>query len=324
VDALSEPELLRAIIETQRLVHDEVGDLDGVMQIVAERSRELTGASGAVVELLDDRTLVYRAAAGSVAHRRDTRREMASSFSGKSALEARPLRCDDSETDDRLDRESCRRAGIRSMIVVPLLLADRRCVGVLKVVAPEPYHFGPDAIELLGAMAELISASLPNVQAFVPRDERSLRDPLTGLANRRHLLDCLALALARASHSALPVTVLFVDLDGFRSVNDNLGHAAGDQVLRSVARALAATVRPADTVARLRGDDFVVVCEGVDAAHVEQLAERARSTVACAWHGQLPVTASVAVARSYPDESAEAVLERAEQDMDLTKRARAS
>jgi diguanylate cyclase (GGDEF)-like protein len=315
VDAFSDLELLRAVIETQQLVNNELGDVDRVLQIVTERSQELTGATGAVVELVEGGDMVYRAVSGSAPGR-------GSSFSSRCLLEARPLRCDDSEADPRLEPEVYRQVGIRSTIVVPLLLADDECVGVLTLLAPEPYHFSPDAIELLDAMADIMATSLQHARESAERDEVGLRDSLTGLANRRLLLDRVAVALARTSRSALPISVFFVNLDGFGAVNDNLGHDAGDQVLRSVARSLAATVRPADTVARLGSDEFVVVCEGVDVAHVDELTERLRWSVASAGHGQLPVTASVGMARSYPDESAAAVLARADEDMFLTKRAK--
>jgi diguanylate cyclase (GGDEF)-like protein len=322
VDALSDLELLRAIIETQQLVNAEIGDVHRVLQVVTERSQALTGATGAVVELVEGGNMVFRAASGSAARLLGTRLEVATSLSGRCLLEARPLRCDDSETDPRVDSEVYRQVGVRSSILVPLLLPDDECVGVLTVLASEPYHFGADAIELLDAMADIVATSLHHARESAERDEVGLRDSLTGLANRRLLLDRVAVALARTSRSALPISVFFVNLDGFGVVNDNLGHDAGDQVLRSVARSLAATVRPADTVARLGSDEFVVVCEGVDAAHVDELTERLRWSVASAGHGQLPVTASVGVARSYPDESAEAVLARADEDMFLTKRAK--
>ena len=89
-------------------------------------------------------------------------------------------------------------------------------------------------------------------------ERRALHDPLTGLANRAVFNDRLEHALARRQH---PVAVLFLDLDDFKTVNDTLGHAAGDAVLRSAADSLRRTVRPADTVARLGGDEFAVLLD---------------------------------------------------------------
>jgi diguanylate cyclase (GGDEF)-like protein len=90
-----------------------------------------------------------------------------------------------------------------------------------------------------------------------------LRDPLTGVLNRAALLDRLAHALARAGRGHGAVLVMFLDLDGFKAVNDSLGHAIGDSVLRSVAQRLDGEMRAVDSLARLGGDEFVIVAEDI-------------------------------------------------------------
>ncbi len=99
-------------------------------------------------------------------------------------------------------------------------------------------------------------------------------DSLTALPNRRMLLDRLKFALARAARAKTPVAVLFIDLGGFKAVNDQLGHAAGDDLLVMVGQRLRATVRTEDTVARFGGDEFVVVCEGLDATTAKVIVDR--------------------------------------------------
>jgi diguanylate cyclase (GGDEF)-like protein len=99
------------------------------------------------------------------------------------------------------------------------------------------------------------------------------RDPLTGLANRRLLDELLAQALTRTRVSGRRVSVLFLDLDCFKTVNDTHGHEVGDIVLRETARRLLSLVRSSDTVARLGGDEFVVTCDR-DRAGARSLAAR--------------------------------------------------
>ena len=104
--------------------------------------------------------------------------------------------------------------------------------------------------------------------------DQAVRDPLTGLANRALLGERLKGALARDARSGEATGVLFLDLDGFKEVNDRYGHEVGDTVLRQVADRLQRACRPSDTVARLGGDEFVVVVEGATPAALEVLSNR--------------------------------------------------
>ena len=138
-------------------------------------------------------------------------------------------------------------------------------------------------------------------------------DSLTGLPNRALLLDRMEQALARSSRSGLDLAVFYLDLDGFKSVNDRYGHAEGDTVLREVASRVVSVIRPADTAARLGGDELVVMAEGlVIPSEAVSLAERIIGAVARPFVGvNVPVTVSVGIGlgRSLPSA---ALLERAD------------
>ena len=110
--------------------------------------------------------------------------------------------------------------------------------------------------------------------------ERAVRDPLTGLANRTLLEERLRGTLARDGRTGATTGLLFLDLDGFKAVNDRHGHAVGDAVLRAVAARLSAGVRPSDTVARLGGDEFVVLAEGTTEEGLVPLVDRLRTSLA--------------------------------------------
>lgn len=108
---------------------------------------------------------------------------------------------------------------------------------------------------------------------------RSLHDPLTGLPNRLLFQDRLWHALERGRRENTPTCVLITDLDGFKAINDELGHPMGDLVLVTFAERLRSVLRGSDTAARLGGDEFSIVCENTEPADAEVLAERLRAQV---------------------------------------------
>jgi diguanylate cyclase (GGDEF)-like protein len=145
------------------------------------------------------------------------------------------------------------------MIVVPLVHRGS-AVGVLKVMSKRVGHFGGSDKEILELMAGFIAASLSNSFTFELEAHRALHDPLTGLPNRTLLMDRLEHQVSETRRYGGTFGLFFVDLDGFKEVNDRLGHDVGDAVLRAVARQLLPTLRESDTLARLGGDEFVLLC----------------------------------------------------------------
>ena len=140
-------------------------------------------------------------------------------------------------------------------------------------------------------------------------DRLATHDALTGLPNRVLFLRRTTEALERAGTTGTRVAVLFIDLDKLKHVNDTIGHAVGDQLITSVSRRLAAATRPNDTVARIAGDEFVVLCEGVLDEHVAlDIAERIRTAITgpLVLHGiEVEAGASVGVAMATDDLLAE-------------------
>ncbi len=155
---------------------------------------------------------------------------------------------------------------------------------------------------------------------------RATHDALTGLPNRTLLEDRLHQACARIRRTGVSVTTMFVDLDDFKTINDTYGHQAGDQVLREVAARLLTCIRDTDTVSRLHGDEFVVLCEGLtpdEVAGVEARITEAFEEPMRVGTTRLVIGASIGVATTEDADTAVAdLLARADQAMYRVKRAR--
>jgi diguanylate cyclase (GGDEF)-like protein/PAS domain S-box-containing protein len=131
-------------------------------------------------------------------------------------------------------------------------------------VVLEDRALGEDEESFLRAIANVLAIAMGRLRGEQRMRHDALHDPLTGVANRALCRERLIHALARTGRDQGSACVLFIDLDDFKAVNDSYGHAAGDALLIALSRRLEHTVRPADTVARIGGDEFVVVCEDID------------------------------------------------------------
>lgn len=146
-------------------------------------------------------------------------------------------------------------------------------LGALAVIDPAPEPDGPTDAELC-ELAALATVALESDRAISRLAHQATHDHLTGLPNRALLLDRLGVALDRLRRKSGTLAVMFVDLDHFKSINDTLGHNAGDGVLADLAGRLVAALRPGDTVARYGGDEFVVICEDVMVDEAREIAKR--------------------------------------------------
>ena len=256
---MSEPsrEHLRAIIRTQTEIAASDLDLDSTMRLIASRGQELTGANAGVIEIAEGDEMVYRVVTGEATPFQGVRLKQATSLSGLCVAEGCVLRSDDTATDPRVDADACQRVNARSMLCVPLVHQEQ-VVGVLKVYSPEPSNFDDGDVETLELLSELIAAHMSHASLFAAEIHDSRHDALTGLLNRRAYEERLAIEVARAARYAWPLSLCLLDLDGFKAVNDALGHPAADGILRRVA-ALIDESRLADDGFRIGGDEFAIL-----------------------------------------------------------------
>jgi len=194
------------------------------------------------------------------------------------------------------------RLGATGLAHLPIR-AEGQIIGILSVARRTPFDARDQ--EALTALAGYLSLTVEHLQLSHRVFEQATRDALTGVLTRRYVLEALTRELARAQATNAPVSILMVDLDGFKMVNDRHGHQAGDAVLARVAAVLARTVRYATSVGRYGGDEFLVVLPGMPHATAIDVGVRLRDAVRAALRdpraelpADLAVTPSVGVATS--------------------------
>lgn len=168
---------------------------------------------------------------------------------------------------------------LQSALVCPLIL-DERVIGTLAVYHTTPSFYHDDHRRLLDRVCEQAAAAIKNAMVFEETRAASLTDPLTGLPNTRYMKTHLTRELARAERLGNEVTLIVMDLDEFKSINDTYGHHVGDRALREVAQALRATIRPYDVCVRYAGDEFIVVVAGCGSAEAENKRQELQEAVA--------------------------------------------
>jgi len=180
---------------------------------------------------------------------------------GQAVREKKPVYCNDITLQTGVGgkrREEAIRRGYRSLMVLPLL-EDDEVSATLALFAREPDFFNEQEVRLLSQLANNVSFALKYMAKKDRLGRMVNRDSLTGLPNREVFTDLLERALAQARRRADVVAVAVVDLDNFKLINDGLGHAAGDEFLRTAAARIVACVREGDTVARLGADQFALI-----------------------------------------------------------------
>ena len=209
-----------------------------------------------------------------------------------------PIYIDDERHDPRVNHFQEEEIQDGSLIVVPLRGRD----GAIGVMTIERLGFGntfaPDEFELVQLFAAQVSIALQNAEVFRAVEIRAQTDNLTGLLNHGTFED----RLGRAVHAGQSFSLIMLDLDDFREVNNSLGHQAGDTLLRDIATALVRAGRETDQIFRYGGDEFTFLLPGTDASGAMLVAERAAQSVT-AVGGR--VTASIGIA-TYPSDGNEA------------------
>ena len=263
-------------------------------EILAEVAQDAYAATSAAVLLADDEGTIATMA-GSAALATDLAAAVPSG--DDDAIGSVRTFSDISEADD-LPAETVRyltAEGVRGMLVAPIVHANKR-QGLLAVFFDAVRHFDSEAAPLAEALIRQAGQALARIDLTGQLQRNAMLDVITGLPNRRLFEE----QVHRAAESDELVAVAFIDLDGFKAVNDTLGHDAGDRILREVAHRIQAVVREQDSVARFGGDEFVAVWTVHAESDAGTVAERIRESVALPYDlpGGLRISASIGLAVS--------------------------
>jgi diguanylate cyclase (GGDEF)-like protein len=258
--------LLERLTLLQRSIASRA-DIEEVLDAIVTGASELLGDELVDLSLIDPEDPTVLEVVASVGYPAELldqirRTPIQVGIAGHAVTERRPIVVEDYGADPRRIPDVVG-GGLRAVISAPVYQRGE-LVGALSLgTRRASRRYSEIEREAVLAFAEHAGLALNDAKAAEEAAHQAFHDPLTGLANRALFVDRLAQARTRAAAAGDAVGVLFADLDGFKTVNDSLGHAAGDQLLIIVGQRLASVVGPTDTVARFGGDEFAILVEDV-------------------------------------------------------------
>lgn len=279
---------------------EEDRNFDSITRLV----KEVLGCPIAAVSLVDEERQWFKAVQGIAVHQTPR----AVSFCDHTIRDARPMLIEDATADPRFAANPLvtGKPFIRSYAGAPLATPDGYHLGALCAIDFKPRRFSQTGIALLSRFAQIVVDQL---------ELRTLahRDFLTGILTRRAFTDAAESALDQLTRDVRPGALILFDIDHFKSVNDRYGHPVGDRLLKAIAEACKAEMRPSDLFARLGGEEFAIFLYGADTPSALACAERLRRMIAgLSVAGCSAVTISCGIAEARPGGSLDLLLAEAD------------
>lgn len=257
-----------------------VNDVARTVQDLATRLRTLYKANTCLILLADGGELAVHAADGAnIAYFRDARADLGSGCTAV-AFAREQSYIGPYDTSDLLLTAATESWGaLRSCMIAPLRSERGGVLGTINLYHESENAFHPEDLRVLEAVAALTARGVENAREFERNRESAYTDALTGLYNIRYLVHSLEQEIVRAQEQNAPVTVLMLDLDHFKEINDHFGHARGNDVLRDLGALFRKSLADGALLARYGGDEFSVVLPGTDATDALPIARALREAV---------------------------------------------
>ncbi|HEV8701650.1 MAG TPA: sensor domain-containing diguanylate cyclase [Candidatus Polarisedimenticolia bacterium] len=310
-----------------RLTSNEL-DPQRIMDVAMERVREFLALRAWMFLMSDPEQgllTVERTFGEGMGALKGRRYGMGEGVAGRAAQRRQPVLLDDAGTSAFGPADPSKPVPARSVVAVPLLSRGRLIGVVAAVDRVRAGHFTNHDARLLATLLEPAGVAIDNALLLRKSEELSITDDLTKLYNSRFLNSTLRREVERSKRYRTPVSLIFLDLDGFKNVNDQHGHLWGSRTLVEVGKVIAQTVREIDIVARFGGDEFTVILPqtGPEGAAIiaERIRQRIEETPFLASHGMdVRISASLGIA-SFPDhgQSRDDLLARADHAMYVVK-----
>lgn len=258
--------------------------LKEVLDIVMSKIKDLIQAEAWSILMLDETSneLVFEVALGEKGDQiREMRLSLGQGVAGWVAQQGQPVIVPDVSKDQRFFKGLDNKTGFktRSIIATPLI-SRGRLIGVFEIInklGPEP--FNQKDLELLQTLTDHAAIAIENARLYEKAQKLAVTDDLTGLSNSRHCDLFFKKALAEAKKQGRNLSVIFIDLDHMKEVDDTYGHLLGGQTLKEVGDRIAALVKPPDLASRYGGDEYVIILPFKGAAEAKSLAEAVRQKI---------------------------------------------
>lgn len=252
-------------------------------KIVNEGMRVLVNADECVLYLVDEtRQELYLAAAS----RKPELGSGGEPFPTGSAFDQWALKSsqgivvEDTLNDYRFSADAAQSpAGLMRCVLATPLIVENRVLGVVRANCDRPNSFNADDLRLLDIFSSMGAVTLRNLLLYRKMDELATHDSVTGLYVNRHFQSCLSAEIDKGAYGRIPFSVLLLDIDFFKSYNDEFGHSAGDLVLKTIAGIIASCLGPGEIAARYGGEEFAVILPGKTMAEGVEAAEKIRAAI---------------------------------------------